>query len=107
MDSSLTHNASVAKLGLTAKTLADLSTADKRRMFRLDIDPASLTWQQVMAINDRLLRRIQIGFGDDEKGNERIAGYDITVASGIMAILALTTGLRGYARTIGADGVRH
>lgn len=83
----------LAKLGLTAKTLADLSTADKRRMFRLDIDPASLTWQRVMDINDRLLRRIQIGLGDEEKGNERTTGFDITVASEIMAILALTTGI--------------
>jgi len=83
----------LAKLGLNAKTLADLSTADKRLMFRLDIDPASLTWQRVMDINDRLLRRIQIGLGDEEKGSERTTGFDITVASEIMAILALTTSL--------------
>ncbi|MBI3761132.1 MAG: formate--tetrahydrofolate ligase [Chloroflexi bacterium] len=83
----------LAKLGLAANSLADLSTADKRRMFRLDIDPASITWQRVVDINDRLLRRIQIGLGDDEKGNERITGFDITVASEIMAILALTTSL--------------
>ncbi|MBM2849685.1 MAG: formate--tetrahydrofolate ligase, partial [Anaerolineales bacterium] len=44
-------------------------------------------------INDRLLRRIQIGLGEEEKGNERFTGFDITVASEIMAILALTTGL--------------
>jgi len=83
----------LAKLGIQAETLADMSTEDKRRMFRLDIDPASITWQRVVDINDRLLRKIQIGLGDDEKGNERITGYDITVASEIMAILALTTGL--------------
>ena len=83
----------LAKLGIQAETLADISTADKRRMFRLDIDPASITWQRVVDINDRLLRRIQIGLGDEEKGNERFTGYDITVASEIMAILALTTGL--------------
>ena len=81
------------KLGIQAETLADMSTEDKRRMFRLDIDPASITWQRVVDINDRLLRKIQIGLGDEEKGNERITGYDITVASEIMAILALTTGL--------------
>ncbi|MBI5082326.1 MAG: formate--tetrahydrofolate ligase, partial [Chloroflexi bacterium] len=91
----------LAKLGLTAKTLADLSTADKRLMFRLDIDPASLTWQRVMDINDRLLRRIQIGLGDDEKGNERTTGFDITVASEIMAILALTTGIEDMRERFG------
>ncbi|NTU65309.1 MAG: formate--tetrahydrofolate ligase, partial [Chloroflexi bacterium] len=57
----------LAKLGIQAETLADISTADKRRMFRLDIDPASITWQRVVDINDRLLRRIQIGLGDEEK----------------------------------------
>jgi formyltetrahydrofolate synthetase len=91
----------LARLGLKAETLADLSTEDKRRMFRLDIDPNSLTWQRVMDINDRLLRRIQIGLGDEEKGNERLTGFDITVASEIMAILALTTGLADMRERLG------
>jgi methylenetetrahydrofolate dehydrogenase (NADP+)/methenyltetrahydrofolate cyclohydrolase/formyltetrahydrofolate synthetase len=91
----------LAKLGIQAETLADMSTEDKRRMFRLDIDPASITWQRVVDINDRLLRKIQIGLGDDEKGNERITGYDITVASEIMAILALTTGLADMRERLG------
>ena len=52
-------------------------------------------------VNDRMLRRIQIGLGDDEKGNERLAGYDITVASEIMAILALTTGLEDMRERLG------
>ncbi len=48
-------------------------------------------------VNDRMLRKIQIGLGDEEKGNERITGYDITVASEIMAILALDHRSGGYA----------
>ena len=52
-------------------------------------------------INDRMLRKIQIGLGDEEKGNERITGYDITVASEIMAILALTTGLQDMRERLG------
>ncbi|HET7376202.1 MAG TPA: formate--tetrahydrofolate ligase, partial [Anaerolineae bacterium] len=90
------------KLGIQAETLADMSTADKRRMFRLDIDPASITWQRVVDINDRMLRKIQIGLGDEEKGNERFTGYDITVASEIMAILALTTSLENMRAQLGA-----
>ncbi|HZY44998.1 MAG TPA: formate--tetrahydrofolate ligase, partial [Anaerolineae bacterium] len=90
------------KLGIKGETLADLSTEDKRRMFRLDIDPASITWQRVVDINDRMLRKIQIGLGDEEKGNERFTGYDITVASEIMAILALTTGIDDMRRQLGA-----
>ncbi len=81
------------RLGLKATKLADLNAEEKRRMFRLDIDPNSITWQRVVDINDRHLRKIQIGLGDDEKGNERITGFDISVASEVMAILALTTGI--------------
>jgi methylenetetrahydrofolate dehydrogenase (NADP+)/methenyltetrahydrofolate cyclohydrolase/formyltetrahydrofolate synthetase len=82
-----------ARLGIKATNLSELSAKDKRRLFRLDIDPDSITWQRVMDINDRLLRKIQIGLGDEERGNERITGFDITVASEIMAILGLTTSL--------------
>jgi formyltetrahydrofolate synthetase len=81
------------RLGIQANKLSDLNPEQKRRLFRLDIDPASITWQRVVDINDRLLRRIQIGLGDEEKGNERTAGYDIAVASEVMAILALTTSI--------------
>jgi len=91
----------LAKLGLKAETLADLSTADKRRMFRLDIDPNSLTWQRVVDVNDRHLRRVQINLGDEEKGNERFTGFDISVASEVMAILGLTTGLADMRERLG------
>jgi methylenetetrahydrofolate dehydrogenase (NADP+)/methenyltetrahydrofolate cyclohydrolase/formyltetrahydrofolate synthetase len=81
------------RLGIQATKLADLNAEDKRRLFRLDINPDSITWQRVVDINDRLLRKIQIGLGEEEKGNERITGFDITVASEVMAILALTTSI--------------
>lgn len=82
-----------ARLGIKATNLSELSAEDRRRLFRLDIDPNSITWQRVMDINDRMLRRIEVGLGEDEKGNERMTGFDITVASEIMAILGLTTSL--------------
>ena len=86
----------MAKVGIDPKKkFEELTLEEKRRIFRLDIDPASLTWQRVVDINDRHLRRIQINLGDDEKGKglERFTGFDISVASEVMAILALTTGL--------------
>jgi len=89
------------RLGIKAKQLDELAPEEKRRLFRLDIDPASITWQRVVDINDRHLRRIQIGLGDDEKGNERITGYDISVASEVMAILALTTGIEDMRERLG------
>jgi formyltetrahydrofolate synthetase len=82
-----------ARLGIKATNLSELNADEKRRLFRLDIDPASITWQRVMDINDRMLRKIEIGLGDEEKGSERFTGFDITVASEIMAILGLTTSM--------------
>jgi len=84
------------KLGIKAKKFEDLTPEDKRRLFRLDIDPNSITWQRVVDINDRHLRKIQINLGDDEKGKglERFTGFDISVASEVMAILALATSLQ-------------
>ncbi len=81
------------RLGIQANKLADLNAEEKRRLFRLDINPDSITWMRVVDINDRLLRKIQIGLGDEEKGNERYTGYDISVASEVMAILGLTTSI--------------
>ena len=89
------------RLGIKAKQLEELSPEDKRRLFRLDIDPASITWQRVVDINDRHLRRVRVGLGDDEKGNERTTGFDISVASEVMAILALTTGIEDMRERLG------
>jgi formyltetrahydrofolate synthetase len=91
----------MAKLGIDGKTVSDLSPEDKRRLFRLDIDPNSITWQRVVDINDRLLRGIQIGLGQEERGNERFTGFDISVASEVMAILALTTSLEDMRERLG------
>ena len=83
------------------KKFADLTAEDKAKLFRLDIDPNSITWARVVDINDRHLRKIQIGLGDEEKGNERITGYDISVASEVMAILALTTSIENMRKQLG------
>jgi len=89
------------RLGIKAKRYDDLTADEMRRLFRLDIDPASITWQRVLDVNDRFLRRVQVGLGDAEKGNERLTGFDISVASEVMAILALTTGLEDMRERFG------
>ena len=81
------------KLGIDKIDPNDLTEEEISRFVRLDIDPASLTWRRVVDINDRMLRAITIGQGPKEKGFTRETGFDITVASEIMAILALTTDL--------------
>ncbi|MDX1613897.1 MAG: formate--tetrahydrofolate ligase [Candidatus Promineifilaceae bacterium] len=59
---------------------------------RLNIDPYNITWNRVIDVNDRALRNIIVGLGGKWDGRPRQAGYDITVASEIMAILALANG---------------
>ncbi|MBE3111846.1 MAG: formate--tetrahydrofolate ligase [Acidobacteria bacterium] len=89
------------KLGIDKTNPADLTPEEKRRMFRLDIDPASITWNRVLDISDRFLRVVKIGLGPEEKGMVRETGFDISVASEIMAILALTTGLADMRERLG------
>jgi methylenetetrahydrofolate dehydrogenase (NADP+)/methenyltetrahydrofolate cyclohydrolase/formyltetrahydrofolate synthetase len=81
------------KLGIHKTDPNDLNQEEKSRFVRLDIDPDSITWRRVVDTNDRFLREITIGQGPEEKGMTRRTGFDITVASEIMAILALTTDL--------------
>ena len=57
----------------------------------LDIDPYSITWPRVVDISDRALRKVTIGLGGKLNGVPRETEYVITVASEVMAILALAT----------------
>ncbi len=81
------------KLGINKTDPNELTTEERKRFARLDIDSANITFRRVVDTNDRLLRTITIGQGPEEAGNERQTGFDITVASEIMAILALTKDL--------------
>jgi formate--tetrahydrofolate ligase len=76
----------------------------------LGIDPHNITWRRALDVNDRALRNIVIGLGTDKDGVPRQTGFDITAASEVMSILALTTSLEdmrvrlgrvvvGYTRT--------
>jgi len=89
------------KLGIDKTDPNDLTEEEISRFVRLDIDPETLTWRRVVDINDRMLRGITIGQGHKETGFTRETGYDITVASEIMAILALTTDLADMRKKFG------
>ena len=89
------------KLGIDKTNPNDLSAEERGRFARLDIDESTITWRRVVDINDRMLREIQVGLGKDEVGFEHRSGYDITVASEIMAVLALTTGLEDMRERFG------
>ena len=94
------------KLGIAERDDPDKLTAEEQvRFARLDIDPASVTWQRVLDTCDRFVRGITVGQAPTEaKGShvtERRTGFDITVASEIMAVLALTSGLRDMRARLG------
>jgi methylenetetrahydrofolate dehydrogenase (NADP+) / methenyltetrahydrofolate cyclohydrolase / formyltetrahydrofolate synthetase len=89
------------KLGIEKTNPNDLTEEERSRLARLDLDPDTVTWRRVVDTNDRFLRQITIGQGPEEKGFTRETGYDITVASELMAILALTTDLADMRQRIG------
>ena len=59
----------------------------------LDIDPKKVVWRRVLDMNDRSLRNVIVGLGGKPDGFVRQTGFDITVASEIMAILCLATSI--------------
>lgn len=67
----------------------------------LGIDPRRILWKRVLDMNDRALRNIVVGLGGKPNGVPREDGFDITVASEIMAILCLSTSLADLKERIG------
>ncbi|MBI5933339.1 MAG: formate--tetrahydrofolate ligase [Chloroflexi bacterium] len=89
------------KLGIEKTDPNELTPEEKSRFARLNVDYSGVQWRRVVDINDRMLREIQTGLGKEEAGYEHRSGYDITVASEIMAILALTTDLEDMRDRLG------
>ena len=90
------------KLGIHKTNPDDLTPEERSKFVRLDIDPDLITWRRVLDTNDRFLREITVGQGPEEKGRERRTGFDIAVASEVMAILALTSDLADMRKRLGA-----
>lgn len=67
----------------------------------LDIDPHAITWSRVLDISDRSLRNVVIGLGGRADGDPRQTNFEITVASELMAILALAENLQDLRARIG------
>ena len=67
----------------------------------LDLDPRLIAWKRVVDMNDRALRRIVVGLGGTANGYAREDGYDITVASEVMAIFCLATSLADLKERLG------
>ncbi|MDJ0662998.1 MAG: formate--tetrahydrofolate ligase [Acidimicrobiia bacterium] len=103
------HN--LAAAALEARWYHEAQSSDEhlanRGLQRIAIDPYSIQWKRVADVNDRSLRNIMVGMGGKPDGKPREAGFDITVASELMAILALVDGddyasaLRNLRRRVG------
>ncbi len=99
---SVAHNLLAA--AIDARILHEDNLTDEQLsqlgLTRLDIDPYSLTWRRVVDVNDRALRNVVVGLGEKVDGRPRQSGFDISVASEIMAILALATDLQDMRRRL-------
>ena len=68
----------------------------------LGIDPLSITWRRCLDMNDRSLRQLVLGLGGKVNGSPRETGFDITAASEVMAIMAVSRDLKDLRRRLGA-----
>jgi len=89
------------KLGITASKPSDMTAKERKKLCRLDIDPYSITWNRVVDLNDRAMREIVVGIGGKLNGYPRQTGFDISVASEVMAILALATSVEDLRERLG------
>jgi formate--tetrahydrofolate ligase len=67
----------------------------------LGLDPHNITWRRVLDVNDRALRSIVAGLGSRQDGVPRQTGFDITAASEVMAVLALSSSLQDMRERLG------
>ena len=69
---------------------------------QLQIDLENITWKRCLDMNDRALRQIEVGLGPKSNGVERKDGFNITVASEVMAVLCLSTSLMDLKQRLGS-----
>ncbi len=81
-------------VSLAHNLLAAMTDGHMMHGNKLDLDPSSITWNRVLDVLDRPLRHTVIGLGGKTTGPAREASFDITAASEVMAVLALTTDLK-------------
>ncbi|KAG0013329.1 tetrahydrofolate synthase [Entomortierella chlamydospora] len=89
------------RLGIHRSEPEELTPEEISKFVRLDIDPDTITWQRVMDTNDRFLRKIEVGRNATEDGHARLTGFDIAVASEVMAVLALSADLKDMRQRLG------
>lgn len=89
-------------IGLANNVLAALIDNHIYHGNELDFDVRRITWRRVLDVNDRALRQITVGLGGTANGYPREDGFDIVVASEVMAIFCLATSLRDLKARLGS-----
>ncbi|CAB46709.1 C1-5,6,7,8-tetrahydrofolate (THF) synthase, trifunctional enzyme Thf1 [Schizosaccharomyces pombe] len=89
------------KLGIDKTNPEELTEEEQRKFARLDIEPSTISWNRTLDVNDRFLRKITIGENPTEKGFTRQTGFDLSVASECMSVLALATDLKDMRERLG------
>ncbi len=100
-DFNLHFTGDVHAVGLAHNLAAAFLDSSLFKGNKLNIDPDRIMWRRVVDVSDRALRNVRIGLGTKDDGIARESGFDITVASEIMAILALSNGLKDLRERIG------
>lgn len=95
------HLKRLEKLSINKTNPDDLTEEEISKFVRLDIDEDTITWRRVVDCNDRYLRGVTIGEAPTERGFTRKTGFDISVASECMAILALANSLQDLRERLG------
>ncbi len=106
-DLNLHFTGDIHAVGAANNLLAAIIDAHILHGNRIDIDPLRVTWRRCVDINDRALRDIVVGLGGAANGYVRQTGFDITAASEVMAIIAVSRDVHDLRRRLGAITVAH
>jgi formate--tetrahydrofolate ligase len=106
-DLNLHFTGDIHAVGAANNLLAALMDASILHANPLKIDALRVGWRRALDMNDRALRQIAIGLGGRANGYPRESGFDITAASEVMAILAVSRDLHDLRRRLGAITVAH
>src|SRR5579884_3079805 len=101
-DMNLHFTGDIHAIGAANNLLAAMLEASILHGNKLGIDPLSISWRRCVDINDRALRDTVIGLGGRANGYTRQTGFDITAASEVMAIVAVSSDLFDLRRRLGA-----
>ena len=106
-DLNLHFTGDIHAVGAANNLLAAIVEAHIVQGNRLGLDPLSVTWRRCLDMNDRALRDVIVGIGGRANGYVRQTGFDITAASEVMAIAAVSRDIHDLRLRLGAITIGH